>query len=149
MVCVKIKNTHKLHSVCQITHFVLNYTLSVKAANSVNYYTVKCQFFAFNLEKITPGRKNLHRHRLWCLWQIWGMGDPYRFRSFFGPFYSYFSKVLGLWPKIHTTDQGDPLTLFDFENIIFDSKHSCLSASIHFFLSIFIAYCLKYYCTVF
>ena len=27
----------------------------------------------FNLEKITPGRKNLHRHRLWCLWQIWGM----------------------------------------------------------------------------
>ena len=39
-----------------------------------NCYTVKGQFFAFNLEKITLGRKNLHSHRLWCLWQIWGVG---------------------------------------------------------------------------
>ena len=27
----------------------------------------------FNLEKITPDGNFLHRHRLWCLWQIWGM----------------------------------------------------------------------------
>ena len=38
-------------------------------------YTARCQLFTFNLEKITPGRKNLHRHRLWCLWQIVGMHD--------------------------------------------------------------------------
>ena len=30
-------------------------------------------FFAFNLQKITPGRKKLHRHLLWRLWQISGM----------------------------------------------------------------------------
>ena len=36
---------------------MLNYTLSVKAANSVNYYTVKCQFFAFNLEKLHRAEK--------------------------------------------------------------------------------------------
>ena len=29
--------------------------------------------FSLNLEKFTPDRKFLHRHRLWCLWQIWGM----------------------------------------------------------------------------
>ena len=38
-----------------------------------NFYTERYQFFAFILEKFTPDRKNLHRHRLWCLWQIWGM----------------------------------------------------------------------------
>ena len=26
-------------------------------------------------EKFTPDRKNLHRHRLWCLWQIWGVAS--------------------------------------------------------------------------
>ena len=51
-----------LHTLCDITQRVSN------------YYTVKGQFFAFNLEKITPGRNFLHRHRLWCLWLIWGMG---------------------------------------------------------------------------
>ena len=36
-------------------------------------------FFSLNLEKFTPDRKFLHRHRLWCLWQIWGMnvGEPF------------------------------------------------------------------------
>ena len=29
--------------------------------------------FSLNLEKFTPDRKFLHRHRLWCLWQIWDM----------------------------------------------------------------------------
>ena len=29
--------------------------------------------FSLNLEKFTPDRKFLHRHRLWCLWRIWGM----------------------------------------------------------------------------
>ena len=53
----------KLHSVYKILHCI----------HCVNYYTVKGQFFAFNLEKITPGRNFLHRHRLWRLWQIWGM----------------------------------------------------------------------------
>ena len=37
------------------------------------------QFFAFNLEKFTPDRIYLHRHRLWCLWQIWGMSEPCAF----------------------------------------------------------------------
>ena len=30
-------------------------------------------FFSLILEKFTPDRKFLHRHRLWCLWQICGM----------------------------------------------------------------------------
>ena len=36
-----------------------------------NYFTVKCQFFEFNLEKITPDRKNLHRH-------VCGVCDKYQ-----------------------------------------------------------------------
>ena len=44
-----------------------------------NYYTAKCQFFALNLEKITPGKFFLHKHRWWCLWQIWGMVKKWRF----------------------------------------------------------------------
>ena len=31
-----------------------------------------CIFLAFYLEKFPAGRKFLHRHRLWRLWQIWG-----------------------------------------------------------------------------
>ena len=38
-------------------------------------------FFAFNLENFTPDRIFLHRHRLWCLWQIWGMDVTTRRRS--------------------------------------------------------------------
>lgn len=38
------KTKHKLHKVCQITQ------------RASNYYTVKCQFFGFNLKKITPGK---------------------------------------------------------------------------------------------
>ena len=41
-------------------------------------YTVNCQFFALNLWKITPGNFFLHRHRLWCLWQIWGRLHMYK-----------------------------------------------------------------------
>ena len=26
-------------------------------------------------KKYTPDRKFLHRHRLWCLWEMWGMGE--------------------------------------------------------------------------
>ena len=55
LVCVKIKNTHKLHKVCQITQRVSN------------YYIVKCQFFALYLEKFTLGKLFLHKHRWWCL----------------------------------------------------------------------------------
>ena len=30
--------------------------------------------FSCSIQKnFTPDRKNLHRHHLWCLWQIWGM----------------------------------------------------------------------------
>ena len=54
-----------------------NYKLSVKL--HLAFHTV-CQiiqlndkFFAFYLEKFTPGRTNLHRRRLWRLWQISGM----------------------------------------------------------------------------
>ena len=49
MVCVKIENTYRLHKICQ-------------------YYTLQCQFFAFNLKKIYTGQKSLH-----CQWQISGM----------------------------------------------------------------------------
>ena len=35
--------------------------------------SVNDAIFAFNLENFTPDRIFLHRHRLWCLWQIWGM----------------------------------------------------------------------------
>ena len=39
-------------------------------------YTVNCQFFALNLKKFTPAKKNLHGRRPWRPWQIWGMiGD--------------------------------------------------------------------------
>ena len=52
-----------------------------------NVYTkgVNCQIitqksinFAFILGKFTLDRNNLHRHRRWCRWQIWGMvgGGP-------------------------------------------------------------------------
>ena len=36
-------------------------------------YTLNCQFFALNLKKFTPAKKNLHRRRPWRPWQIWGM----------------------------------------------------------------------------
>ena len=44
-----------------------------------NYYTLysKRPIFPRSIwKKITPGWKNLHKHRLWCLWQIWGMYSP-------------------------------------------------------------------------
>ena len=63
----------RLHTVYKIIHCAALHTLCDITQRVSNYYTVKWQFFAFNLEKITPGRKCLHRHRLWCLWQIWGM----------------------------------------------------------------------------
>ena len=62
----------KLHSVHKIMHCI-HCVILHRGSQIIIHYTVKGQFFAFNLEKITPGRKNLHRHRLWCLWQIWGM----------------------------------------------------------------------------
>ena len=68
----------KVTHVGQITHFVQDYTLCCIAYKVV--LNRKCKiihiitFFAFILVKFTPDRKNLHRHRLWCLWQIWGMG---------------------------------------------------------------------------
>ena len=60
----------RLHSMYKIA---TEYILCDITQRLSNHHTVKCQFFTFNLEKITLGRKNLHRHRLWCLWQIWGM----------------------------------------------------------------------------
>ena len=63
----------RLHTVYKIIHCAALHTLCDITQRVSNYYTVKGQFFTFNLEKITLGRKFLHRHRLWCLWQISGM----------------------------------------------------------------------------
>ena len=68
--CVSLDGCKRLHTVYKIIHL---YTYTDYTQRVSNYYTVKCQFLAFNLEKNTPGRKHLHRHRLWCLWQISGM----------------------------------------------------------------------------
>ena len=62
----------RLHTMYKIIHCAALHTLCDITQRVSNYYTVKWQFFAFNLEKITPGRKFLHRHRLWCLWLISG-----------------------------------------------------------------------------
>ena len=62
----------ELHTVYKIIHCI-HCVILHRGSQIIIHYTVKGQFFAFNLEKITPGWKNLHRHRLWCLWQIWGM----------------------------------------------------------------------------
>ena len=59
----------RLYTVLHCIHWVVLH----KRCQLSNYYTEKCQFFAFILEKFTPDRKNLHGHRPWCPWQIWGM----------------------------------------------------------------------------
>ena len=48
-----------------IVHCVALNTLCGITQKVSNYYTEKCQFFAFILEKFTPDRKNLHEHRSW------------------------------------------------------------------------------------
>ena len=63
----------RLHTVYKIIHCAALYTLCDITQRVSNHYTVKWQFFAFNLEQITLGRQFLHRHRLWCLWLISGM----------------------------------------------------------------------------
>ena len=63
----------RLHTVYKIIHCAALHTLCDITQRVSNHYTVKWQFFAFNLEKITLGRQFLHRHRLWCLWLISGM----------------------------------------------------------------------------
>ena len=63
----------RLHTVYKIIHCAALHTLCDITQRVSNYYTVKWHIFAFNLEKITPGRNFLHRHRLWCLWLISGM----------------------------------------------------------------------------
>ena len=55
----------RLHTVYKIIHCVILH-------RGCQIFT-QCQVCPFNLEKITPGKGNLHRHRLWCLWQISGM----------------------------------------------------------------------------
>ena len=109
----------RLHTVYKIIHCVALHTLSDITQWVSTYYIVNCQFFLFNLEIITPGRKNLHRHRLWCLWQISGMLIHLRVEAastmwsvstfvfiFFSaaPSFFFFSAVLPipnvLWPSI-------------------------------------------------
>ena len=46
-------------------HHEIN-TLPWTFVRNINYFT-------FNQDNFTPDRKNLHRHHLWRLWQIWGM----------------------------------------------------------------------------
>ena len=69
----------KIHTLYEIIHrtplcdiTVYNHTCCVDYTHWSRLYTV-----ALNLEKITPGKGNLHRHRLWCLWQISGMSIDY------------------------------------------------------------------------
>ena len=47
----------RLHTVYKIIHCVTLHTLSDITQWVSTYYTVNCQFFLFNLEIITPGRK--------------------------------------------------------------------------------------------
>ena len=72
------------HPLCNITQCIILYTVCyllhpkkrLKAPKTLKMSLKKsniCSFFSLNLEKFTPDRKILHRHRLWCLWQIWGM----------------------------------------------------------------------------
>ena len=48
-------------------------TKGTKNTKNVSEKVKYMHFFSLNLEKFTPDRNFLHRHRLWCLWQIWGM----------------------------------------------------------------------------
>ena len=48
---------------------------SVKNATFSRKICRKCQFFALNLSKFTPAKKNLHGRRPWRLWQISGMSS--------------------------------------------------------------------------
>ena len=52
---------HENHTLSRT--FCVNYTKFVKYMDHFH-------------ENFTPDRKNLHRHRLWCLWQIWSMYKP-------------------------------------------------------------------------
>ena len=65
-----------------ICHFFYTGKISENKFTLKNVYTkgVNCQIitqksinFAFILGKFTLDRKNLHRHRRWCQWQISGM----------------------------------------------------------------------------
>ena len=62
---------------CKITCCGQNYRLSVWLHHE--NHTLSCTFcviyttFVKYMNHFTPERNNLHRHRLWCLWQIWGM----------------------------------------------------------------------------
>ena len=62
---------------CKITCCGQNCTLNVWLHHenhtlSLNYTTLVKYMDHFH-ENFTPDRKKLHRHRLWCLWQMWGM----------------------------------------------------------------------------
>ena len=60
----------KLHTLCQITHCVSNYTLFVKLHILCN---IKAVSFTYPLENFTLDWIILHNQRLWWLWQIWSM----------------------------------------------------------------------------
>ena len=75
-----------VHFITSIPHICRFFTLAKFLENKI--YTEKRQFFALNLYKtpifrvksvkIYTGHFFLHRHRLWCLWQIWGMDKTHK-----------------------------------------------------------------------
>ena len=69
------------------------------------------QFFAFNLEKFTPNRLFFHRHRLWCLWQIWGM-QVWGFGTFKDPPYEPRLPSLGLTVQCSGDRVGGDMYVF-------------------------------------
>ena len=88
IVCTIIGNNQLKHcTIPHICHFFYrqdfwkpNFTpkKTTKGTKNTKNVSEKSQIYAFfslNLEKFTPDRKFLHSHRLWCLWQIWGMAS--------------------------------------------------------------------------
>ena len=84
--CLHEKNRHKHNGpIPHICHFfytgrifenqILHPKKRLKAPKTLKMSLKKSNIciFSLNLEKFTPDRNFLHRHCLWCLWQIWGM----------------------------------------------------------------------------
>ena len=83
--------------------------------------------FSLNLEKFTPDRDFLHRLRLWCLWQIWGMrtasGNVWKKNTFFEEQVIYIY-ILKVFSNLKASGKGGKMRkyltkTFVNENIVF------------------------------